>query len=126
MFLFYIYTRYVCIPFRFNQPMHVDKQVCFPPHVFVFTSPCMHLEVTQGKASKATSVIAQQFCCVLHCLLQVAKANAMKATSTMKKMKTMPAMKAMKSMKAMKASNAIEYKADVFSLQFTVYFWPMS
>ena len=106
--------------------MHVDKQVCFPPHVFVFTSPCMHLEVTQGKASKATSVIAQQFCCVLHCLLQVAKANAMKATSTMKKMKTMPAMKAMKSMKAMKASNAIEYKADVFSLQFTVYFWPMS
>ena len=52
----------------------------------------------------------------------------MKANSTMKKMKTMPAMKAMKamkSMKAMKASNAIEYKADAFSLQFTV-FLPMS
>jgi hypothetical protein len=32
--------------------------------MFVFTSPCMHLEVTQGKASKATSVIAQQFCCM--------------------------------------------------------------
>ena len=50
----------------------------------------------------------------------------MKANSTMKKMKTMPAMKAMKamkSMKAMKASNAIEYKADAFSLQFTVYFF---
>ena len=49
----------------------------------------------------------------------------MKANSTMKKMKTMPAMKAMKamkSMKAMKASNAIEYKADAFSLQFTVFF----
>ena len=44
--------------------MHVDKQVRFPPHVFVFTKPCMHLEVTQGKASKATSVIAQQFCCI--------------------------------------------------------------
>ena len=40
--------------------MHVDKQVCFSPNVF----PCMHLEVTKGKGSKATSLIAQQFCCI--------------------------------------------------------------
>jgi hypothetical protein len=37
--------------------MHVDKQVCLPPHVFVFTIPCMHLGVTQDKTSQATNVI---------------------------------------------------------------------
>ena len=44
--------------------MHVDKQVCFSPHVFALTKPCMHLEVTKGKGSKATSLIAQQLCCI--------------------------------------------------------------
>ena len=58
----FIYTMYVCIACRFIQPMHVDKQVCLQPHVFVFTIPCMHLEVTKVKTSQATNVIPFHFC----------------------------------------------------------------